>query len=133
MFHISRKADYAIRAMICLARKTGEGVSLVRDISAEMDVPPALLAKILQDFSKLGLVSSQRGKGGGFQLGRPAKKISLLEIITAVDGPISINRCIIERGSCGREPFCTVHPVWKKIQQDIKKDLEGVSLHQLSQ
>ena len=133
MFHISRKADYAIRAMICLARKTGEGVSLVRDISAEMDVPPALLAKILQDFSKLGLVSSQRGKGGGFQLGRPAKKISLLEIITAVDGPISINRCIIERGSCGREPFCTVHPVWKKIQQDIKKDLEGVSLYQLSQ
>ncbi len=133
MFHISRKADYAIRAMICLARKTGEGASLVRDISAEMDVPPALLAKILQDFSKLGLVSSQRGKGGGFQLSRPAKKISLLEIITAVDGPISINRCIIERGSCGREPFCTVHPVWKKIQQNIKKDLEGVNLHQLSQ
>ena len=132
MFHISRKADYAIRAMLCLARCSGRDVALVRDISAEMGVPAALLAKILQDFGKIGLVRSRRGKGGGFQLGRPARRISLLEIVTAVDGAIAINRCVVERGSCGRESFCTVHPVWKTIQRSLMAELGKVSLHQLS-
>lgn len=132
MFHITRKGDYAVRAMVYMAAQGGDKIVLVRDISAEVDAPPALLAKVFQNLNRLGLVTSSRGRGGGFHLGRPAKDISLLEIIEAVDGPISINRCIIEKGSCGRESFCTVHPVWKKIQERIKTDLGKVSLMQLA-
>ncbi len=132
MFHITRKGDYAIRAMICLARQPAGKIALVREVSAEVDVPPALLAKVFQNFSKIGLVQSFRGKGGGFQLGRDAKNISLLEVIEAVDGPVSINRCIVARGICGRESFCSAHPVWRKIQQRIRNDLQRVSLRQLA-
>jgi Rrf2 family protein len=132
MFHITRKADYAIRGMVFLADEPKDKVSLIRDISSVTDVSPALSAKIFQHLNKIGLVRSYRGAGGGFQLARPAKDISLLEIIEAVDGPIAMNRCIIEKGSCGRESYCSVHPVWKTIQQKMKIDLSRVSLQQLA-
>jgi Rrf2 family protein len=132
MFHITRKGDYAIRGMIHLAGRPRGEVALLRDIAAESGVPPALLAKIFQHLNKTGLVRSQRGAGGGFQLGRQAKDISLLDIIEAVDGPISMNLCIIERGSCGREPFCSVHPVWIKMQRKFKAELGRISLQKLA-
>ena len=132
MLHITRKGDYAIRAMIDLAAQPADRISLIRDISARTEVPPSLLAKIFQNLNKIGLVRSSRGKGGGFQLGRPAKNISLLDIIEAVEGPISINRCIVGRGDCGRESFCTAHPVWKKLQQRLKADLARISLQKLA-
>ncbi len=132
MFHITRKGDYAIRGMVHLAGRPRDEVTLLREVSSAVDVPLALLAKIFQHLNKTGLVRSYRGAGGGFQLGRPAKDISLLEIIEAVDGPVSMNRCIVERGSCGREPFCSVHPVWRKMQQKFKSELGGISLRKLA-
>lgn len=131
MFHITRKGDYAIRGMVYLAGRPGE-IKYLREISAGVDVPAALLAKIFQHLSKTGLVRSYRGAGGGFQLGRPARDISLLDIIEAVDGPISMNRCVIEQGSCGREQFCSVHPVWKKMQRKLKSELGRISLRKLA-
>lgn len=132
MFHITRKGDYAIRGMVYLAGRPRDKVTMLRDISARVDVPQALLAKIFQHLNKTGLVRSYRGAGGGFHLGRPAKDISLLDIIEAVDGPISMNLCIIERGSCGREPFCSVHPVWIAMQQKFKSELGRISLQKLA-
>jgi len=132
MFHITRKGDYAIRGMVYLAGQPPDQVSLLRDISFNVDVPLALLAKIFQHLNKVGLVRSYRGAGGGFQLARPPKAISLLEIIEAVDGPIAMNRCMIAQGICGRESYCSVHPVWTKIQQKMKADLSRVNLRQLA-
>ncbi len=132
MFHITRKGDYAIRGMVYLAGRPRDEVTLLKDISSAVDVPSALLAKIFQHLNKTGLVRSYRGAGGGFQLGRPAKDISLLEIVEAVDGPISMNRCIVEQGSCGRESFCSVHPVWRKMQHRFKAELSSISLRKLA-
>lgn len=132
MFHLTRKGDYAVRGMVFLASRPRGSVSQVRDVASSVDVPPALLAKIFQDLCKLGFVRSYRGTGGGFELARPASGISLLEIIEAVDGPVAMNRCIVERGSCGREEFCGVHPVWIKMQQKMKTELARVSLRQLA-
>lgn len=132
MFHITRKGDYAIRGMVYLAGRPRDEVTFLREISSRVDVPTALLAKIFQHLNKTGLVRSYRGAGGGFQLGRPAKNISLLEIIEAVDGPVSMNRCIVERGSCGREAFCSIHPVWRRMQQKFKSELGKVSLQKLA-
>jgi Rrf2 family protein len=95
-------------------------------------VPRALLAKIFQQFAKVGLVSSCRGAGGGFKLGRPAEDISLLEIIEAVEGPIMLNRCLLAEGTCGRDAVCTVHPVWREVQESMRSVLGGVSLKHLA-
>lgn len=132
MFHITRKGDYAIRGMVYLASRPGGTVSLLREVAASVDVPQALLAKIFQDLCRLGFVKSYRGAGGGFELARPASKISLLEVIEAVDGPIGMNRCIVEKGVCGRESFCGVHPVWKQLQQKVRSELGRVSLLKLA-
>jgi Rrf2 family transcriptional regulator, iron-sulfur cluster assembly transcription factor len=132
MLHITRKGDYAIRGMVYLAGKTKGEFLLLSDIAESVDVPRALLAKIFQQFSKVGLVNSARGAGGGFTLGRLAEEISLLEIIEAVEGPLLLNRCLIAGGACGRDAVCMVHPVWRGVQESMQSVLSGISLKQLA-
>lgn len=132
MLHITRKGDYAIRGMVHLAGKPVGTVCILAEIAADVDVPKALLAKIFQQFAKLGMVDSSRGAGGGFSLGRPAEDISLLEIIEAVEGPIRLNRCLLAEGTCGRDTVCTVHPVWIKVQEKMLLLLGNVTLKQLA-
>ena len=131
MLHITRKGDYAIRGMVYLAERPTGKVSLLEAIADGVAVPKALLAKIFQQFAKLGLVRSSRGAGGGFTLGRPAEDISLLEIIEAVEGPILLNRCLLAEGTCSRETACTVHPVWSDVQEKMRSLLGNVTLKQL--
>jgi len=132
MLHITRKGDYAIRGMVYLADRPVGTVCLLAEIAADVNASKALLAKIFQQFAKLGLVSSFRGVGGGFTLGRPTEKISLLEIIEAVEGPILLNRCLLAEGTCSRDTFCTVHPVWVDVQEKIRSLLGNVTLKQLA-
>ena len=90
------------------------------------------MAKIFQQLNKLGLVKSYRGTGGGFQLGRPAEEVTLLEIVEAVEGPILPNRCILAKGLCSRDSVCTVHPVWKEVQEKMRAVLSNVTLKHLA-
>lgn len=132
MLHVTRKGDYAIRGMVCLAMKPLDRVSLISEMAVEVDVSQALLAKIFQNMSKLGLVKSYRGAGGGFILGRPADDISLLEIVEAVEGPIVLNRCLLRPGICDRDTECTVHPVWRNVQEKMREILGSVTLQHLA-
>lgn len=132
MLHITRKGDYAIRGMVYLAMKPPDQMSLISEMAADIDVSQTLLAKIFQNFSKVGLVKSYRGVGGGFMLGRPAEQISLLEIVEAVEGPIVLNRCLLRPGTCDRDACCTVHPVWKELQEKMRDILGSVSLKHLA-
>jgi Rrf2 family transcriptional regulator, iron-sulfur cluster assembly transcription factor len=132
MLHITRKGDYAVRGMVYLAMKPIDQMSLISEMASVIDVSPALLAKIFQNLSKLGLVKSYRGVGGGFMLGRPAEEISLLSIVEAVEGPIVLNRCLLRPGTCDRDAECTVHPVWKEVQEKMRTILGNVTLKHLA-
>lgn len=132
MMELTRKGEYAIRGIVYLAGKPIDKVCLLSDIAAAVDVPPTFLAKIFQQFSKLGLVKSFRGTGGGFMLGRPPESITLLEVVEAVEGPIISNRCVVTPSDCGRSEVCNVHPVWKRVQDQVRGVLEGVTLKDLS-
>ena len=132
MLHITRRGDYAIRGMVYLAGQPAGKVSLLSDMAAATEVSPTLLAKIFQHLNRIGLVNSYRGTGGGFVLGRPAEEISLLSIVEAVEGPIMLNRCLIAKGTCSRDSFCTVHPVWLRIQDKMRAMLDGVTLKELA-
>jgi Rrf2 family iron-sulfur cluster assembly transcriptional regulator len=132
MLHITRKGDYAIRGMVYLAMKPMDQMSLISEMASDIDVSQTLLAKIFQNFSKLGLVKSYRGVGGGFLLGRPAEEISLLSIVEAVEGPIVLNRCLLRPGTCDRDAGCTVHPVWKEVQEKMREILGNVTLKHLT-
>jgi Rrf2 family transcriptional regulator, iron-sulfur cluster assembly transcription factor len=132
MLHLTRKGDYAIRGMVYLAMQPMDRMSLISVMSSEIDVPQALLAKIFQNLGKVGLVKSSRGMGGGFSLGRPAAEISLIEIVEAVEGPIVLNRCLLRPGECDRDALCTVHPVWRQVQEKMRGILGSVTLRQLA-
>lgn len=132
MMGLTRKGEYAIRGMVYLARQEPGKLILVNEIAETVDVPQSFLAKIFQGLTRLGLVRSSRGAGGGFALAKPAAEISLREVIEAVEGPICANRCVIDASFCDRSGDCTVHPVWHRVQNQVRNILDGVSLAELS-
>jgi len=132
MMELTRKGEYAIRGIVYLASRRTDQVCLLGDIAAAVDVPQTFLAKIFQQFSKIGLVRSYRGTGGGFVLGRSPEKITLLEVVEAVEGPIIPNRCVTGEGECSRTDTCNVHPVWIKVQEQVRSVLENVTLKDLA-
>jgi len=118
VLRISRKIDYGLRAMIYLASIPSGAVVPFREIGRRMTVPEDFLAKILKHLVDRGLVRSSRGPRGGYALGRPAAEITFLDVIEAVEGPISLNDCLDDAG-CGREPSCTMASVWREGQEKM--------------
>lgn len=133
MMELTRKGDYAIRGIVYLAAQPPEKISLLSDIATAVEVPQTFLAKIFQQFSKSGIVRSYRGTGGGFVLATAPEKVTLLEVVEAVEGPITPNRCLSGAGQCSRDTFCTVHPVWLRIQNEVRKSLSEITLKDLIQ
>jgi Rrf2 family iron-sulfur cluster assembly transcriptional regulator len=129
---LTRGGEYAIRGMIYLAEHPVGEISSLRDISREQDIPESFLAKILQSLVHAGLVTSQRGARGGFSLARPAVAITAREIVEAVDGPVSLNTCVVRPEECQRSPDCRMHKVWVTAQERMMEVLGGVSLADLA-
>lgn len=129
--NITRQSDYAIRCILYLASKQDGGAVMVEEISRAMDIPKSFLAKILQKLTKAGIVNSIRGIKGGFVLKRNVDKINLLEVIQLIEGPISINRCAVDRQYCGRSCVCTVHPVWLGLRDTIQDYLSSITFDRL--
>jgi Rrf2 family protein len=132
MMELTRKGDYAIRGIIYLASQPPNKISLLSEIAAAVDVPQTFLAKIFQQFSKSGIVKSFRGTGGGFLLAGPPETITLLQVVETVEGPILPNRCVLRSGECERDTFCTVHPIWHQVQQQVRQVLGNITLKDLA-
>lgn len=90
---ISRKAEYALRALTAMARKPPEATSQIEDLARTQRIPVKFLEQILLTLRKAGVLRSKRGVGGGYQLNRPAARISLADVVTAVDGPFQPMVC----------------------------------------
>jgi Rrf2 family protein len=100
ILRISDAANLAIHAMAHIARSGGDVNHSVNEIAADQGVSEAHLSKVMQRLVKVGLLTSRRGPGGGFVLSRLAEKISLLEILEAMDGPMSDCKCLLGRKKC---------------------------------
>jgi Rrf2 family protein len=130
MFRLSKKADYGLIALKHLAQHTDESVS-AREIAKEYRIPAELLAKILQRLARKGLVVSQQGTHGGYVLARDASKISIVDVIEALDGPIGITPC--ERGSsCEQLEKCTVRDPLMAIRVKMVRILGDTSIYELA-
>lgn len=124
---ITRETDYAIRCVLYLAGKRGS-VTMIDEISREKAVPKSFLAKILQKLSKGGIVRSYRGVKGGFELALDPEKVSLLDIIEAVQGPVAMNACALDESVCSLSSSCSVHPAWVEIRKEVEKLLRKKKL-----
>jgi Rrf2 family protein len=120
MLSIRRETDYALR---CVHHLAGLGGSLaaVGDISRRMHIPRSFLAKIVQKLSRAGIVRSSVGAGGGIALSRSPARISFLDVIVAMEGPVAVNRCTVAARSCRRRDFCAVHPVVVSVRGELER------------
>lgn len=123
---LSSEGRYALRALVYMAR-IGERVTADR-ISAEAHVPRRLLARVLADLSRAGLVESEPGRGGGSRLARPPEEVTLREAVETVDGPFGVTRCIMHDRACGSGPPCALHEAWEEGQGTILRYLEDKTL-----
>ncbi|MBI5419065.1 MAG: Rrf2 family transcriptional regulator [Deltaproteobacteria bacterium] len=128
---ISRETDYAIRCLIFMARRPLK-VHTVMEVARPRGIPPSFLAKILQKFVKSGILSSARGVRGGFRLTRSPADITLLQVIEAVEGPISLNDCMVERETCSLASRCAAHSAWKEIQGVLAAKLGEYTIRMLA-
>ena len=116
---ITRATEYAIRAILYLAKQPPNEIVLKKDICKTQDITPAFLTKILQPLIKEGIVGSQRGIGGGFYLLKDPAEISLLDIVEAQEGTLLLNQCMAGPGTCERDVFCPVHGAWSEVREEL--------------
>jgi Rrf2 family nitric oxide-sensitive transcriptional repressor len=104
---LSQTVEYALRAVVYLAREPGES-STTEDVAEATKVPAAYLAKILQGLVRAGVVRSQRGVGGGVMLARPADEVTILDVVNAVEPLKRIRTCPLGIASHGAK-LCPLH------------------------
>ena len=129
---LSRSSDYAVRLMVHLAAQPDGSPVSQADIASSQQIPEAYLQKLLTGLSKAGLVAGRRGPGGGFVLTQEPRRVSLLNVIEAVDGPVAVNVCVMRGDGCDRLARCPVHRIWRIAQRQLVALLEETSLRELA-
>jgi Rrf2 family protein len=132
---VSSKGDYACRALLSLAVHEDEpGPTSVRDIAERTGIPQPYLEQILLALKGAGLVRSKRGVGGGYVLARSPSAIRLSEILSAVDGPISLGDFgePHQDGACDHEGQCVLLAIWKSAGEQMRRLLEGFTLQHVA-
>lgn len=135
MLQLTKRTEYGLIALVHLADRRGDVVS-AREIGDHYPVPKRLLAEVLKDLGRAGLVESQRGATGGYALARGAEAITLGEIIAAVEGRPSIAGCEalggFEGGSCDVSPVCPIKSPIQRLRAGIWDLLQRTTLRDLA-
>jgi FeS assembly SUF system regulator len=135
MLRLTKKADYSLIALkhfASLQRETGEAVS-AKLVAERCGIPLPVLSKLLQKLCKTGFLFSEYGTNGGYRLARDPNRISALEVIRAIDGPIVLADCFTEEAYCDHASRCTVRRPLKRIHDGILRLLESVSIQDMLQ
>lgn len=128
---LSRTCEYALRAMTYIAEHGDERPVLAKEIAGKANVPLKYLQKILRDLVRERLLTSSRGIGGGFRLGRPASKLRLIDVIEPFDGIQEPTSCPFGNPLCGEADPCPVHERWARAVKPYRDFLEGTTLAHL--
>jgi Rrf2 family protein len=132
MLRLSKKADYALLAMRHLAAHADREAVSARELAETYDIPPELLAKVLQKLVRANLLASQQGIRGGYGLARHASGVSVADVIQAIDGPLTVTACSEFDHSCDQYAKCNVRdPLWR-IKDRIVSALSATSVAELA-
>ena len=128
---IRRNTDYALRAMLFLAEYAGKGPVSAKMIAIEENISYQLCCKLMQKLARAKLVQSCMGVKGGFELAYEPAQVNLLEIVETIQGPLSMNRCLLGKDTCEKQSTCPVRVKLSEVQGSMVEYLRGTSLKDL--
>jgi Rrf2 family protein len=131
---LTRAADYGVRVMLHLAALPPGTRASRTALAAAAGAPTAFVSKVLQRLARAQLIVAHRGREGGFELALPTDRISLLDIVTALEGPLCLNVCLrpAPGPTCERRSWCSAYLVWAEVQAAMVKLLDDARLDRLA-
>jgi len=125
---ISTKGHYGLRSMVDVALNQDKGPVTLNDIAERQSISVKYLWQVINPLKTKGFLNVTRGAKGGYVLARPPDAINMLDVLTTLEGPVSILKCLTDEKSCPRVHTCVARSVWMDVNQAIEKSLEGISL-----
>lgn len=130
MLRVTKLTDYATVVLTVLAARPGVVLS-APELAECSGLEQPTVAKLLKPLAAAGLVQGFRGASGGYRLAKSAESITLIEIVEAMEGPLSMTECSAPNGHCGLETICGVRSNWRRINDVVIAALRDVSLAQM--
>lgn len=128
---LTRAGEYAVRCVLYLSAK-GTGTLIGRkEIAMQCDIPDKFLAKIAQQLARVKLIEIRQGAHGGYVLAKEPGKITLLEVVEAIIGEISLNDCVTSSAVCRASGNCAVNRVWIKVRNQMRETMAAVTFAEL--
>jgi Rrf2 family protein len=125
---LSRACTYGIQAVVYTATQNSNGYVSIAKAARELNIPFAFLTKVLQTLTDNKLLLSKRGANGGIMLARPADRISLLDIVAAIDGLSVFEECILGLPGCGHAAPCPMHQHWALQREKLRNHFSNTTL-----
>lgn len=116
-----------------LANRRGDHACSANEIAEEYGISATLMAKVLQKLARHGLVAAKHGSTGGYQLAKGPDRISALDVLTAIDGPVLITSCVTSHGNCDATERCSVKEPLQRVNESILGVLSTVTIAHLSE
>ena len=125
----STATGYALRALAALPEDGS--FSLAKDLASDLKLPGPYLAKILQGLVQANILESVRGPKGGFRLLRPSHRITVGEVVTALEGPESLEGCVMGFPSCSGDHPCPLHDAWSAVKTQVTSSMTEATIRDL--
>jgi len=132
MLRLTKLADYGVLLMTHMASSEGQ-LHTAADLAAETHVPQPTVSKILQMLLNDKLLVSIRGARGGYRLARSASEISIVSVISTLEGDIALTECNLDACDCAQQPVCTISGSWQRINEAVQRALQGITLADMVQ
>jgi len=129
----TKTGEYAIRAILFLARKSKDSLVMSSEVAKHEDIPAHYLAKILQRMGKYGYVDSYKGRGGGFTITELALDSSILDVVERIEGPVVKLKCVTGLKECSEEAPCPLHDEWSELTDRIHNLISSKSVREVAE
>lgn len=130
---ISTKGRYGLRVLLDIATHQDHGPVILRDIAKRQDISEKYLWQVINPMKGAGLVTAARGSKGGYTLSKGVDEITLLDMVTALEGPVCVVDCVGDPAACERSSSCVARDVWKRVEDSLRVMMAGISLKELVQ
>lgn len=130
---VSTKGRYGLRILLDVALNQGAGPVSMRDIARRQAISQKYLWQVINPLKGAGLLNVTRGAHGGYLLARDPEAITLCEVVSVLEGPVSVAACVSAPATCERSVSCTAREAWIEIEEKLNDALRGITLKALLQ